>query len=329
MPQNNLEKNTLLEEKLSLKLVEVAEHAAIAAAKLRGHGDEKAADQAAVDAMRTALNRMEIDGCVVIGEGERDEAPMLYIGEKVGTQSGLQVDIALDPLEGTTLCAKNLPHSLAVISIAPKGHLLFAPDVYMQKIAIGPGYPKGVINIDASPMENIQQLAKAKNVSPKEIGVCIMDRPRHAELIEQVRATGASISLISDGDVAAIIRTTQAARTGIDIYMSIGGAPEGVLASSALRCLGGQMQGRLVFDSEEKIKRAKQMGVEDPHKVYTAEEMAKGEVLFVAAGVTDGDIVSGVKWRKNYIETETLLLCSGSGTMRKIKTSHPYSGISK
>lgn len=329
MPQNNLEKNTLLEEKLSLKLVEVAEHAAIAAAKLRGHGDEKAADQAAVDAMRTALNRMEIDGCVVIGEGERDEAPMLYIGEKVGTQSGLQVDIALDPLEGTTLCAKNLPHSLAVISIAPKGHLLFAPDVYMQKIAIGPGYPKGVINIDASPIENIQQLAKAKNVSPKEIGVCIMDRPRHADLIEQVRATGASISLISDGDVAAIIRTTQAARTGIDIYMSIGGAPEGVLASSALRCLGGQMQGRLVFDSEEKIKRAKQMGVEDPHKVYTAEEMAKGEVLFVAAGVTDGDIVSGVKWRKNYIETETLLLCSGSGTMRKIKTSHPYSGISK
>lgn len=329
MPQNNLEKNTLLEEKLSLKLVEVAEYAAIAAAKLRGHGDEKAADQAAVDAMRTALNRMEIDGCVVIGEGERDEAPMLYIGEKVGTQSGLQVDIALDPLEGTTLCAKNLPHSLAVISIAPKGHLLFAPDVYMQKIAIGPGYPKGVINIDASPLENIQQLAKAKNVSPKEIGVCIMDRPRHADLIEQVRATGASISLISDGDVAAIIRTTQAARTGIDIYMSIGGAPEGVLASSALRCLGGQMQGRLVFDSEEKIKRAKQMGVEDPHKVYTAEEMAKGEVLFVAAGVTDGDIVSGVKWRKNYIETETLLLCSGSGTMRKIKTSHPYSGISK
>ena len=307
---------------LTLELVRVTERAAVAAARIRGRGDEKAADQAAVDAMRKELNRLPIDGTVVIGEGERDEAPMLYIGEKVGTKEGPAVDIALDPLEGTTICAKNLPNSLAVIAMAEKGNLLYAPDVYMEKLAIGPGYPKGVVDIDASPVDNINALAKAKGVKPNMITVCIMDRPRHAKLIEAVRTTGASIRLIGDGDVAGIIHTTDPDETGIDIYMGIGGAPEGVLAAAALRCIGGQMQGRLQLNTKEKIERAAKMGVKDPNKVYTMEEMAKGDVLFAATGVTDGNLLSGVKFAKNYIQTDTIAMRSHSGTIRNIIARH-------
>ncbi|WP_295896238.1 class II fructose-bisphosphatase [uncultured Bartonella sp.] len=307
---------------LTLELVRVTERAAVAAARIRGRGDEKAADQAAVDAMRKELNRLPIDGTVVIGEGERDEAPMLYIGEKVGTKEGPAVDIALDPLEGTTICAKNLPNSLAVIAMAEKGNLLYAPDVYMEKIAIGPGYPKGLVDIDASPVDNINALAKAKGVKPNMITACIMDRPRHAKLIEAVRTTGASIRLIGDGDVAGIIHTTDPDETGIDIYMGIGGAPEGVLAAAALRCIGGQMQGRLQLNTEDKIARAAKMGVTDPNKVYSMEEMAKGDVLFAATGVTDGNLLSGVKFAKNYIQTDTVVMRSHSGTIRNIIARH-------
>ncbi|ENN93703.1 class II fructose-bisphosphatase [Bartonella bovis] len=311
-----------LDRILTLELVRVTECTAIAAARLRGRGDEKAADQAAVDAMRQELNRLPIDGTVVIGEGERDEAPMLYIGEKVGLRTGPEVDIALDPLEGTTICAKNLANSLAVIAIAEKGNLLYAPDVYMQKIAIGPGYPKGLVDIDAEPADNIYALAKAKGVNIDQITVCIMDRPRHNELIDKVRATGASICLIGDGDVAGVIHTTDPDETGIDIYMGIGGAPEGVLAAAALRCIGGQMQGRLKLDTEEKIARAAKMGISDPNKAYTMEEMAKGDVLFAATGVTDGNMLSGVKFIHNYIQTETIVMRSCTGTIRNIKTQH-------
>ncbi|MEL6094212.1 class II fructose-bisphosphatase [Bartonella schoenbuchensis] len=311
-----------LDRILTLELVRVTECAAVAAARLRGRGDEKAADQAAVDAMRQELNRLPIDGTVVIGEGERDEAPMLYIGEKVGLRTGPEVDIALDPLEGTTICAKNLANSLAVIAIAEKGNLLYAPDVYMQKIAIGPGYPKGLVDIDAEPADNIYALAKAKGVAVDQITVCIMDRPRHTELINKVRATGASIRLIGDGDVAGVIHTTDPDETGIDIYMGIGGAPEGVLAAAALRCIGGQMQGRLKLDTEEKIARAAKMGISDPNKAYTMEEMAKGDVLFAATGVTDGNMLSGVKFTRNYIQTETIVMRSCTGTIRNIKTQH-------
>ncbi|WP_295879421.1 class II fructose-bisphosphatase [uncultured Bartonella sp.] len=307
---------------LTLELARVTERAAVAAARIRGCGDEKAADQAAVDAMRKELNRLPIDGTVVIGEGERDEAPMLYIGEKVGTKEGPSVDIALDPLEGTTICAKNLPNSLAVIAMAEKGNLLYAPDVYMEKIAIGPGYPKGLVDIDASPVDNINALAKAKGVKPNMITACIMDRPRHAKLIEAVRTTGASIRLIGDGDVAGIIHTTDPDETGIDIYMGIGGAPEGVLAAAALRCIGGQMQGRLQLNTQEKIDRAAKMGVKDPNKVYTMEEMAKGDVLFAATGVTDGNLLSGVKFAKNFIQTDTIVMRSHTGTIRNIIARH-------
>ncbi|WP_336276748.1 class II fructose-bisphosphatase [Bartonella sp. CB178] len=311
-----------LDRVLTLELVRVTERAAVASARWRGRGDEKAADKAAVDAMRWELNRLPVDGTVVIGEGERDEAPMLYIGEKVGLKNGLAVDIALDPLEGTTICAKNLPNSLAVVAIAEKGNLLYAPDVYMEKIAIGPGYPKGVVDIDADPADNIHALAKAKGVAVNQITACIMDRPRHAKLINRVRATGASIRLIGDGDVAAVIHTTDPYETGIDIYMGIGGAPEGVLAAAALRCVGGQMQARLQLDTKEKIVRAAKMGIHDPNKIYTMEEMAKGDVLFSATGVTDGNMLSGVKFTPDYIQTETLVMRSHTGTVRNIKAQH-------
>ncbi|MDD9332305.1 MAG: class II fructose-bisphosphatase, partial [Bartonella sp.] len=299
-----------LDRILTLELVRVTEYAAVAAAHWRGRGDEKEADQAAVDAMRRELNCLPIDGMIVIGEGERDEAPMLYIGEKVGLQNGVAVDIALDPLEGTTICAKNLVNSLSVIAIAQKGNLLYAPDVYMEKIAIGPGYPRGVVDIDAEPADNIYALAKAKGVDANQITVCIMDRPRHAELINKVRMTGASIRLIGDGDIAAVIHTTDPDATGIDIYMGIGGAPEGVLAAAALRCTGGQMQGRLQLNTEEQIARAAQMGIKNPNKVYTMEEMAKGDVLFAATGVTDGNMLSGVKFTRDYIQTDSLVMRS-------------------
>lgn len=313
---------TGLDRILALELARVTERAAVAAARLRGRGDEKAADQVAVDAMRSELNRLPINGTVVIGEGERDEAPMLYIGEEVGSGIGPTVDIALDPLEGTTICAKNLPNSLAVIAIAEKGSLLFAPDVYMEKIAVGPGFPEGVVDLDAPAIENIENLAKAKGVPISEITACILDRPRHAKVIDAVRGTGAAIRLIGDGDVAGVIHTTDPEETGIDIYIGIGGAPEGVLAAAALRCTGGQMQGRLVLDTDEKIARAADMGIADPLKVYAMNEMARGEVFFSATGVTDGNMLSGVKFARNYIQTETIVMRSSSKTVREIKARH-------
>lgn len=311
-----------LDRILTLELVRVTERAAVAAARLRGRGDEKAADQVAVDAMRSELNRLPIKGTVVIGEGERDEAPMLYIGEEVGVGEGPEVDIALDPLEGTTICAKNLPNSLAVIAIAERGSLLYAPDVYMEKIAVGPGYPEGVVDLDAPAVENIEALAKAKGVPVNEITACILDRPRHARLIEEVRGTGAAIRLIGDGDVAGVIHTTDPDETGIDIYLGIGGAPEGVLAAAALRCIGGQMQGRLQLNTEEKVARAAKMGISDPAKVYRMDEMAKGDVLFAATGVTDGNLLSGVKFGRDQISTHTIVMRSSSQTVREIIARH-------
>ena len=311
-----------LDRILTLEIARVTERAAVAAARLRGRGDEMAADQVAVDAMRQELNRLPIDGTVVIGEGERDEAPMLYIGEEVGTRDGAKVDIALDPLEGTTICAKNLPNSLAVIAFAEKGSLLYAPDVYMEKIAIGPGYPANTVSLEATPTENIHAVARAKGVPVGQVTACILDRPRHARMIEEVRATGAAIRLIGDGDVAGIIHTTDPDETGIDIYLGIGGAPEGVLAAAALRCIGGQMQGRLQLNTEEKVARAAKMGISDPNKIYAMEEMARGDVLFAATGVTDGNMLQGVRFTRDAIITHTIVMRSSSKTVREIKARH-------
>ena len=311
-----------LERILSLEIVRVTERAAVSAARLRGRGNEKAADQAAVDAMRRELNRLPIDGVVVIGEGERDEAPMLFIGETVGNKSGPKVDIAVDPLEGTTLCAKNMPGAIATMAMAEGGTLLNAPDVYMEKIAIGPGYPKGVVDLDAPPEENIRNLAKAKDVAPEAITALVLDRPRHADLIAAVRKAGASVRLIMDGDVAGVIHTATPDQTGIDIYLGIGGAPEGVLAASALRCIGGQMQCRLVLDTEEKRARAAKMGISDPRKKYGIEDMVQGDCLFSATGVTNGDMLRGVKFGKEVIETETVVMRSVTGTVRWIRAEH-------
>ncbi|MGP8120175.1 MAG: class II fructose-bisphosphatase [Xanthobacteraceae bacterium] len=316
----------LLERVLSMEIVRVTERAAVSAARLRGHGDEKAADQAAVDAMRRELNKLPIEGTVVIGEGERDEAPMLFIGEKVGIQAGPKVDIAVDPLEGTTLCAKNMPGAIATMAMAEGGTLLNAPDVYMQKIAIGPGYDKGVVELDASPADNIRRLAKAKGVDPSAITALVLDRPRHADIISGVRSTGAAVRLITDGDVAGIIHTADPHNTGVDIYIGTGGAPEGVLAAAALRCIGGQMQCRLILDTEEKRERAFKMGIADPRMIYGIEDLARGDCLFAATGVTDGSLLSGVKFRKNIIETETVVMRSVTGTVRLIKAEHRQFG---
>ena len=315
-------KGPALDRILTLELVRVTERAAVAAARLRGRGNETAADQAAVDAMRQELNRLPIAGTVVIGEGERDEAPMLFIGEEVGTRHGPKVDIALDPLEGTTIAAKNLPNALAVIAIAEAGSLLNAPDVYMSKIAIGPGYPVGTVDLDAPAAANIQALATAKGVPVNEITVCVLDRPRHARMVEEIRATGAAIRLIGDGDVAGIIHVTDPDETGIDIYMGIGGAPEGVLAAAALRCIGGQMQGRLVINSDEQRERAIRMGVTDVDRKFDMAEMARGDVLFAATGVTDGNMLAGVKFGRRSITTHTVVMRSSSGTVRWIKAEH-------
>ena len=307
---------------LTLDLVRVTERAAVAAAMVRGRGDEKLADQAAVDAMHTELNRLAIRGRVVIGEGERDEAPMLYVGEEVGTGEGPEVDIALDPLEGTTICAKNLPNSLSVIAITHRGGLLNAPDVYMEKIAIGPGYPDGLVDLDMPPDEAIRRLAQAKGVRPRDISVCMLDRPRHARTIEAVRSTEASIRLIGDGDVAGIIHTTDPAATGVDLYLGTGGAPEGVLAAAALRCIGGQMYGRLILDSDEKRARAERMGIVEPSRVYSTAEMASGNVLFAATGVTDGNLLDGVSFHDDVAITHTLVTRSHTGTQRWVKARH-------
>ena len=290
---------------------------------MRGHGQEKPADQAAVDAMRRELNKLPIEGTIVIGEGERDEAPMLFIGEKVGLNAGPKVDIAVDPLEGTTLCAKNMPGAIATMAMADGGTLLHAPDVYMQKIAIGPGYAKNVIDLDAPPAENIQRLAKAKGVPASAITALVLDRPRHADIITAIRCTGAAVRLITDGDVAGVIHTASPDETGVDIYMGTGGAPEGVLAAAALRCIGGQMQCRLILDTAEKRERAQKMGVSDPRMVYGIEDMVKGDCLFAATGVTTGSLLTGVKFRKdNVIETETVVMRSVTGTVRYIKAEH-------
>ena len=316
--------SAVLDRALTLEIVRVTERAAVAAARQRGRGDEHAADQAAVDAMRRELNRLPIDGTVVIGEGERDEAPMLFIGEKVGLGSGPKVDIALDPLEGTTICAKDMPNSLAVIALAEGGSLLNAPDVYMDKIAIGPGYEPGLVDIDAPTEKNIKALAKAKGVPVNEITACVLDRPRHAKIIEDLRALGTGVRLIGDGDIAGVIHTVDFQETGIDIYMGIGGAPEGVLAAAALRCIGGQMQGRLILDTPEKKERATRMGIKDHERVYSMEDMAKGDVLFAATGVTDGNLLDGVRFGKSIITTETLVMRSATQTVRTIKAEHRH-----
>ena len=311
-----------LERILSLEIVRVTERAAVSAARLAGRGDEKAADQAAVDAMRRELNKLPINGTVVIGEGERDEAPMLFIGETLGSGNGPKVDIAVDPLEGTTLCAKAMPGAIATMAMAQGGSLLNAPDVYMEKIAIGPGYPVGVVDLDAAPEENIRSLAKAKGVDPSDITALVLDRPRHADVIAGVRKAGASVRLITDGDVAGVIHTADPAGTGIDIYMGVGGAPEGVLAAAALRCIGGQMQCRLVLDTEEKRERALKMGIKDPRKRYEMHDIVRGDCLFAATGVTDGAMLSGVKFKRHTIETETVVMRSATGTVRWIKAEH-------
>src|ERR1700759_3697043 len=313
--------NLMLERILSIEIVRVTERAAVNAARLRGRGEEKAADQAAVDAMRRELNKLPIDGTVVIGEGEMDEAPMLFIGEKVGSKAGFKVDIAVDPLEGTTLCAKNMPGAIATLAMAEAGTLLHAPDCYMDKIAIGPGYPKGTIDLDAPADENIVRLAKAKGVKPSEITAILLDRPRHADIVAAVRKTGAAVSLISDGDVAGVIHCAEP-KTGIDIYLGIGGAPEGVLAAAALRCIGGQMQARLVIDNEALRERTLKMGIKDPKKKYEIEDMVRGDCLFAATGVTTGPMLAGVKFGKDMIETDTVVMRSVTGTVRRIVAEH-------
>ncbi len=312
----------MLDRILTLEIARVTERAAVAAARLRGRGNEKAADQAAVDAMRREMNVLPIGGTVVIGEGERDEAPMLFIGEKVGTGHGPRVDIAVDPLEGTTLCAKNMPGAIATMALAEGGTLLNAPDVYMEKIAIGPGYPKGIVDLDAPAEANIRALAKAKGVRPEEITVLVLDRPRHADLIEAVRQAGAAVRFITDGDVAGVIHTADPESTGIDIYIGVGGAPEGVLAAAALACIGGQMQGRLVLDTEEKRGRAAKMGIQDPRKKYEIEDMVKGDCVFAATGVTTGSMLKGVRFREKLIETDTVVMRSVTGTVRWIRAEH-------
>ena len=315
-----------LNRSLTLEIVRVTEQAAIAAARLRGRGNEKAADQAAVDAMRRELNRLPIHGRVVIGEGERDEAPMLFIGEEVGLGTGPKVDIAVDPLEGTTICAKNLPNSLAVLAMAEQGTLLHAPDIYMDKIAIGPGYPEGTVDLDANPGDNILALARAKGVPVHDITACILDRPRHAKLIEEVRKTGAAVTLIGDGDIAGVIQTTNPAETGIDIYFGIGGAPEGVLAAAALRCIGGQIQTRLYPMKDEDHKRAEAIGIKDIKRKYTTIELASGDVFFSATGVTDGNMLRGVSFKAGAIETETVVMRSATRTVRWIRARHGFPG---
>ncbi|EIE51326.1 fructose 1,6-bisphosphatase [Salipiger aestuarii] len=309
---------------LSLGLARVAEQAAIASAKLIGHGDEKAADQAAVNAMRDQLNKLDIKGVVVIGEGERDEAPMLYIGEEVGTGTGPGVDIALDPLEGTTLTAKDMPNALTVIAMGPRGSMLHAPDVYMEKLAVGPGLPVDVVTLAMSPAERVAALAKAKGVKNTDITVCILERPRHEDMIAEVRSTGAAIRLITDGDVAGVMHCAESHITGIDMYMGSGGAPEGVLAAAALKCMGGQMYGKLLFRNDDERGRAAKAGITDLDKIYTRDELVTADVIFAATGVTDGSILSGIKREPGWITTETILMRSKTGSVRRVIYRNPF-----
>ncbi|WP_422055476.1 class II fructose-bisphosphatase [Sphingomonas sp.] len=313
----------VLDRVLVLEMVRVTEAAAIAASTLTGRGDEKAADAAAVEAMRASLNELYMDGTVVIGEGERDEAPMLYIGEKVGSAPGKgpKIDIALDPLEGTTICAKAGPNSLAVLAIAEEGNLLNAPDVYMDKIAVGPGYPPNIIDLDKSVTENICAIAAAKGVEPREIIACVLDRPRHEKLIAELRSLGCGVVLIGDGDVAGVIATTDPDTT-IDVYMGQGGAPEGVLSCAALRCVGGQFKGRLLFRNDDERARARKWGITDLDKQYDLSELAKGDCIFAATGVTDGSLLQGVKRKKGKMTTESVVMRASSGTVRWVKGEH-------
>ena len=308
---------------LSLGWARVAEAAALASARLVGRGDEKAADQAAVNAMRDQLNLLEIKGVVVIGEGERDEAPMLFIGEEVGTGHGPAVDIALDPLEGTTLTAKDMPNALTVIAMAPRGTLLHAPDVYMEKLAIGPGYKTGVVTMSMSPSERVSALAAAKGVSTENITVCVLERPRHEDMIQELRSTGASIRLITDGDVAGVMHCAEPEVTGIDMYMGSGGAPEGVLAAAALKCMGGQFFGKLLFRNDDERGRAKKAGITNFDRVYTRDDLVRGDVIFAATGVTNGSLLAGIKREPGWVTTETLLMRSKTGSVRRMLYRSP------
>ena len=314
---------TFQDRMLSLGLARVSEAAAMASAKLVGRGDEKGADQAAVNAMRDQLNLLDIRGVVVIGEGERDEAPMLYIGEKVGTGQGPEVDIALDPLEGTTLTAKDMPNALTVIAMAPRGTLLHAPDVYMDKLAIGPGFSKDLVSLEMPAAERVRVLAKAKGCDPSDITVCVLERPRHDGMIAELRETGAAIRLITDGDVAGVIHCAEADKTGIDMYMGAGGAPEGVLAASAMKCMGGQMWGRLLFRNQDERGRAKKAGIQDFDRIYARDDMVMQDVIFAATGVTDGSILAGIKREPGHLETETLLMRSKTGSVRRMHYRNP------
>ncbi len=308
---------------LSLGLARVSEAAALASARLIGRGDEKAADQAAVNAMRDQLNLLDIAGTVVIGEGERDEAPMLYIGEQVGTGKGPEVDIALDPLEGTTLTAKDWPNALTVIAMGPRGTMLHAPDVYMDKLAIGPGFRTGVVTMDMSPSERVSKLAAAKGCSTQDITVCVLERERHEAMIEELRSTGCAIRLIPDGDVAGIIHCAESAKTGIDMYMGSGGAPEGVLAAAALKCMGGQMFGRLTFRNDDERGRAAKAGITNLDRVYTRDDLVTGDVIFAATGVTDGSILAGIKRDVGSLTAETILMRSKTGSVRRMTYTNP------
>ncbi|MBN8500787.1 MAG: class II fructose-bisphosphatase [Sphingomonadales bacterium] len=314
----------VLDRVLVLEMVRVTEAAAIGASRLIGRGDEKAADAAAVEAMRAALNELAMDGTVVIGEGERDEAPMLFIGEKVGSAQGTgpKIDIALDPLEGTTITAKAGPNALAVLAVAEEGNLLNAPDVYMDKLAVGPGYPEGIIDLAKSATENVRAVAAAKGVAPGDIIVCVLDRPRHADLIAELRALGCGVVLIGDGDVAGVIAVTNP-ETTIDLYMGSGGAPEGVLAAAALRCVGGQFNGRLLFRNDDERARARKWGIEDLNRIYTRDELAKGDCIFAATGVTDGSLLKGVKRMKDgLITTQSVVMRASTGTVRWVSGEH-------
>ena len=317
------DKTEFQDRMLSLGLARVSEAAALASAGLIGRGDEKAADQAAVNAMRDQLNLLDIAGVVVIGEGERDEAPMLYIGEQVGTGKGPAVDIALDPLEGTTLTAKDMPNALTVIAMAPRGTLLHAPDVYMEKLAIGPGHKPGLVTLTMSPSERVSALAAAKGCSTEDITVCILERPRHEELIHEVRSTGAAIRLITDGDVAGVMHCAEPDLTGIDMYMGSGGAPEGVLAAAALKCMGGQFFGKLIFRNDDERTRARKAGITNFDRVYTRDDLVRSDVIFAATGVTTGSLLAGIKREPGWVTLETILMRSKTGTVRRISYRSP------
>ena len=315
--------NQFHDRMLSLGLARVSEAAALASARLIGHGDEKAADQAAVNAMREQLNLLDIAGVVVIGEGERDEAPMLYIGEEVGTGKGPAVDIALDPLEGTTLTAKDMPNALTVIAMAPRGTMLHAPDVYMEKLAIGPGFKPATVTMSMSPSERVSMLAAAKGCSTEDITVCVLERPRHEAMIAELRSTGASIRLITDGDVAGVMHCAEPDKTGIDMYMGSGGAPEGVLAAAALKCMGGQFFGKLLFRNDDERARARKAGITNLDRVYTRDDLVRGEVIFAATGVTSGSLLRGIRREPGWVTLETILMRSKTGSVRRIEYRSP------